>query len=332
MNIQRTDRTQHYDNTPEREPEAPKSRATAAQRAAERMESWIDGASDMTFAFQAAPSAAGAPAPATCGFGTAGSVVACGTETVPGAALFVRGQGDADTVDANDVKQGAIGDCHLLGPAMAMLQSPQGRARMQKMIKEVQHDGKTTYEVSFRIPVDRTIRERVSGAPAYKDVKVEVGQDFAKGHVATGDAEGGKTEVWPLVLEAEYAKLQGGHHEINGGIGTVGLANLTGKNAVEKTLEDRVFGYSASNLKKDFAAHKPMLITFTCQGGNDRGAPAVPRFGAYGFHCYAVKDVFTKDGETFVQLKNPWGHSDPKPIPMRELEALTPRVSIGQLP
>jgi Calpain family cysteine protease len=326
MNVQRAERAERYDHTSGPEPEETKSSATAAQRAAGRLESWIDSAKPATVSFEGAPSAK-----PTCGFRTKADVDACGTEAIPGATLFVHAQGDVDAIDANDIGQRGIGDCHLLGPAMAMLQSPEGRARIREMVKEETRDGRAVYEVTFRIPVERTIRERIAGAPPHKDVKVEVGQDFVKGHAVTGDVKGRKTEVWPLVLESAYAKLQGGYDKINGGIGTIGLANLTGKKAEEKTLERGLLTYSASNLKKDFAAHKPMCITFTRQGGNDK-AQAIPKFGAYGFHCYAVKDVYEKGGETYVQMKNPWGHTDPKPIPLRELEGLMPQVSIGQLP
>ncbi len=66
-----------------------------------------------------------APAVVPCVY-TDEKVKRCSVETISGAELFVKGARDVDAVDANDIAQGRIGDCHLLGPAMALAQSPAG--------------------------------------------------------------------------------------------------------------------------------------------------------------------------------------------------------------
>ncbi len=123
---------------------------TDSQRGAERLEEHIAAASEPW------PSAANSQrSPPTCRYRTKEQVDACAMQTIPGAQLFIEGEGDVDLADANDIGQRAVGDCHLLGPTMALLQSPEGRTRVREMIKEVQRDGKTVYRVAFRVPVAR---------------------------------------------------------------------------------------------------------------------------------------------------------------------------------
>lgn len=258
-----------------------------------------------------------------CDFGGKHDFDHCGTDRYENGVLYVQGEGDVDDMDPNDIRQNRLGDCHLLGPAVAMLQLPEGRARLKRMISEVKTaDGRSVagYDVTFHDPDQN------------KDVKVHVSaREFVKGHVLEGDtrATDRKVEVWPMVLEAAYGKLRGGANNIAyGGRGTDALSILTGKKAEEKTLDPKN-AYSASKLQTDFETGKPICVTFTRQGDNKSG-PAVAKYGAYGYHCYALSGFITKNGVTYAQLRNPWGKNDPAPIPVRDLEELKPQISVGQ--
>jgi hypothetical protein len=299
---------------------APKHRA-----AADRMDSWIANAPEPWVA--APPPEIGPP---DCRFSKTHDFDRCGREGIPGATLYVHAPGDLDAIDANDVQQGRIGDCHLLGPVIALVQHPEGRARVRSMIKEVERDGKKYYEVTFRLPLERTVTEKLRGAPATKDVTVEVGPDFVNGHAVVGDRDGDKAEVWPLVLEAAYAKLRGGTNRIHYGNPAVALAALSGKAVENKLLEKGILSYSGSDLKRDFAARKPMVVSFF--GGPTQDAASLSRLGLSSPHTYALVGIYEKDGEKLAVLQNPWGTHQPPHVPLRTLEGLKPTISIGKLP
>ena len=322
MDMDRIDRRRDYDyvNTDplQRDPEPTRS---DAQRGADRQAELIEASS---LSYAAAPSV-----PPKCGYEDKVHVDACPTEKVTGGTLFIQGEGDVDRADANDIRQQQMGDCYLLASASAMMQTPEGRQHIRDMITEKTVDGKKVYEVTFRVPVNRTKLEILANKPAYTDKKVQVPESFVKGHAGVGDSKNGEQEIWPLVLEAGYAKLRGGYEKIaNGGWPTTSLEALTGQKAVQKQMQTGVFGYNGAKLQKDFAAHNPIVIHFDAQ----KGGPDISTYGGFNSHAYAVTDVFQKNGATFVQLKNPWGNQDPAPIPLKQLEKLHPQVSIGKKP
>ena len=127
---------------------------------------------------------------------------------IPGSTLYVKGlPGEEDAgVDLhyNDIKQGAPGDCYFMATAAAIAR--RNPDEIKNMIRE-NHNAKgevTSYTVTlfdkeskwFGLSHDTVRRE------------ITVDTNFHKWHRANpGDVNGGLTEVWPLVLEEAYGRL-----------------------------------------------------------------------------------------------------------------------------
>ena len=269
--------------------------------------------------------------PPACGYENIERVAACTNTPIPGGTLFIKGKGDIDEVDPNDIKQEQLGDCYLFAAAAAMAQTPEGRKRIHDMIKEKTVNGKTVYEVTFREPISRVSLSEGFPSPGYREVTVQVPADkFIQGHAGVGDRKGKEQEIWPLVLEAGYAKYKDGYQHVgNGGFSVDAFTALTGREARFANMPL----YSEAQLKSDFLARKPMVMSIVPPKPANGPAPTtVPKYNLHSGHAYAVSNVFQKNGETYVQLKNPWGEADPKPIPLRELQRLQALVETGEKP
>ena len=259
--------------------------------------------------------------PMVCHYGSTHDFEQCGWETIVSSMLFVKGKGDVGEVDANDIQQRRVGDCHLLGPALALASSAEGRARLRNMIEELPSvGGKKQYEVTFRTPTESGSSEQ----------KVVVDDTFVKGHAATADQQDGKQEIWPLVLESAYAKLRGGMQKIgHGGAEAAAFEAITGKKASSQRIGANPGQCADATFRSSFAAGKPMCVSF------DHallGPTAEWAFGLHASHSYAVSALIEKNGETYVQLRNPWGHSDPDPVPLRMLSVWSAQVTMGDKP
>jgi hypothetical protein len=227
--------------------------------------------------------------------------------------LYVKGDGDIDSIAMNDIGQGMIGDCFLLAPLASMAQQGAGT------IRDIIHDnGDGTYTVTFK--------EKQSTDPVtFVDKKITVTADFPGGLAGTGHADRGdknafkKGEIWPLIIEKAYAEFKGGYDKINGGNPGDFMEAVTGRPAT---------AYAASKLpsfdelKMKFNMGRPMTVSTKDDG--DLG------YGLFNDHAYAVKRLYTDEtGRQMVELYNPWGTNHPAAIPYDEFSGRFTRVTVG---
>jgi len=220
---------------------------------------------------------------------------------------FVQGAGDQSAVDANDVKQGALGDCYLIA-GMA------GVARADpKLIEDlIKDNGDGTFDVKLYIrprqyarpePVVTTVDARLavkySGKPLYAGL---------------GDQVDGKDEMWPALIEKALAQNKESYDLISGGniskngffyAGTSEL--LTGKRG-NFLPTDGMDGEEAL-LWIDLALEDGRPITVSSRNEKDNADLTREANGRniYWNHAYAPESV-DLDAET-VNLQNPWGSS-----------------------
>jgi len=221
------------------------------------------------------------------------------------AQLFVQGARDVDAVSYNDIKQGFVGDCFLLGSLAAVArQDPQ---RIRDMVVD---NGNGTYTVTFK---ERHGGGDLGSPPQYVDVPITVTADFWGGlrvddplpwHAAPGDTGLGTVEIWPLVIEKAYGQYLTCVHPYdaitNGGSPRTALEVLTGRPVTSGT--SMSIGPSApafDALLADFQAGKAITVST-----NDiEEKPLVEH------HTYAVSNVYRDaNGNQWVELYNPWGH------------------------
>src|SRR5262249_46447421 len=149
--------------------------------------------------------------------------------------------------------------------------------------------------------------------------------------------ENGSAEIWPVVVEAAYAKLAGGYRVIQGGFPSVALEVLTGR-PVEHIPVDWLAGYQTKTLKADLAAGKvgvfgtPILHPVACPNSKARhpeGQPAA--YNLYSRHAYLAVGTETRDGKEYVLLHNPWNAEEPEPVPMEDVAKYFQSIDVGSV-
>ena len=121
--------------------------------------------------------------------------------------LFVKGKGDDNAIDPNDVKQGYLGDCYFLAAIQAIAQS--NPSALKKLIKD-NKDG--TYEVTLYV-----YKYLVSWNRSPIKITVDTNVPHVKGTIQPVYAGKGDNELWVLLLEKAYAVYEGSYGDIEGG-------------------------------------------------------------------------------------------------------------------
>ena len=120
-----------------------------------------------------------------------------------GAALYVGG------IEANDINQGALGDCYFLAALAALAEEPK---RVEDLF--LPSEGKGCYGVrwyNFGEPID-----------------VYVDSRFPYDHGKPMFSSSSQDEMWVLILEKAFAKKFGSYHAIESGLPGDALAEITG--------------------------------------------------------------------------------------------------------
>ncbi|HTB79041.1 MAG TPA: C2 family cysteine protease [Polyangiaceae bacterium] len=263
----------------------------------------------------------------------------CRADTVPNAQLFKKQGTDVDAVDAVDVQQGALGDCHFLAPLAALASTPGGRAFIHGAVAENKNDQGEV--VSWTV----TLHQRMSNGSrtTFRDVPVTVTQPFARGH-AQLRPEAGAREIWPLVVEKACAQYMGGYNKIaRGGPPGDAMALLTGREPTSVSFgwASRLFHrYGPDELQNDLASGKMVVLTTNPGIGPPLNANSTPaerltNANAHGLiesHAYFVTGVQQRDGKLLVKLGNPWARDEPDPVPFDEFTKWFAGVTVGSVP
>ncbi len=207
------------------------------------------------------------------------------------------GQLYVDGISYDDVVQGSIANCYMVGAFSAVAQ--QNPDAIKNAIKD---NGDGTYTVSFF--------ENQGYGRAFKQVSVTVDGDMATS--ASGTQRYGKSreksELWVGVLEKAYAEWKGGYETIgNGGYATEVLEALTGNRAsatsTTATSTDALF----SRIERASSSGAPITAG---THGKDSGVD-YNGTGVYAWHVYTVLGTSQENGAKYVELRNPWGNTEP---------------------
>jgi hypothetical protein len=209
-----------------------------------------------------------------------------GYEVVDGA-LFVDG------ASATDVVQGYIGDCFLVAALSAV--AAQDPAAVRRAIR-ANADG--TFTVRFSDPADPSAQVSVvvDGALPTRDGSLRYGSG--------ADAK----ELWVPLLEKAFAKWQGGYDRIGrGGVPGDVLTALTGR-----PYQHTAIGRSA----RPEVLHEQLTLALDQKRAVVLATSSSPtrylNSGLYANHSYTVLRAFEEDGKRYVELRNPWGESEPE--------------------
>ena len=264
----------------------------------------------------------------------------CVKDPVTNPVLFQRQGTDADAIDSNDVRQGGLGDCHILAPLAALANTPRGRALIRNAVVENKNaKGEVaSWTVTLHQP-EKHLFERTT----FRDVHVTVDGLYAVGH-AYARGENGQNEVWPLVVEKAIAQYAGGYNQIGrGGTPTVAIALLTGRGATYVSLDwpsRWLRSYGAGELQTDLANGKLVVLSTRSDIGGSASADATPAqhqasVEAHGLrpdHAYFAMGVEEHNGKLFMKLGNPWAKAEPGLVPCDELTRWFSAVATGSVP
>lgn len=219
---------------------------------------------------------------------------------------FIRGSGDDREIKGNDVRQGQLGNCYLMASlsAVAHFQPERIRGRLRAL-------GPDASEVRIR---DRWYR--VSHRPVLRQ-----GQPV---YARYGDTlqRGGTTyhELWPMLFEKAAAASVGGYDSLISGPTWRGL-NMLGYRT--RLVVCTITPSLEQTLTRALAEKRPMVVGFVPLVGD---TPLGKRMAVKSSHAYAL---VAKQGRRFV-LRNPWGHSHPKPLSASDLRKLLASISIAK--
>ncbi len=201
-----------------------------------------------------------------------------------------------DGVNFDDVVQGAIANCYMVGAFSAVAQ-----ANPDTIKNAFTENTDGTFTVRFF--------EKQAGG-TMKPVTVTIDGDLPKssfGGVRYAKARDGK-ELWVGLLEKAYVQWKGDYEKVGGG-GYPGevIAALTGKSTVywsnKYSTPDTLFAH----IRDGAAEHRAMTSpTYGEKSGVDYSGT-----GVHAWHVYTVLGASEENGTKYVQLRNPWGSNEP---------------------
>ncbi len=211
---------------------------------------------------------------------------------VAGGKLFVDG------VSHDDVIQGSIADCYLAGALSSLAQ-----ANPKAIENAIKDNGDGTFNVRFY--------ENAGYNRPMKEVNITIDGDMPMAEGATKGKYAkarDAAEMWPGLIEKAYAQWKGGYEAIgNGGHATAVLTAITGKGTTSSntsyTPADQLF----KSIQTATAANRPVTAG---THGKDSGVD-YNGTGVYAWHVYSVMGAVEEGGQKFVQLRNPWGNTEP---------------------
>ena len=201
-----------------------------------------------------------------------------------------------DGVNFDDVVQGSIANCYMVGAFSAVAQ-----ANPDTIKNAMKENADGTVTVRFY--------EKSTGG-AMKPVDVTIDKDLPTTSFGSQRYAKGRDskELWVGLLEKAYAQWKGGYEPIgNGGYPGEVIASLTGKSTSYSSNKYTDANTLFTNIKNGAANHKAMTSpTF----GEDSGVK-YDGTGVHAWHVYTVLGAVEEGGTKYVQLRNPWGNNEP---------------------
>jgi hypothetical protein len=216
---------------------------------------------------------------------------------------FVQGPDDAAAVDANDVRQGKVGDCYFMA-ALASV-AKQRPDLIENMIRP-NEDG--TYTVTL---YERSLFSGLMPAKVEVKVTPELPVDVATGRLAFaqgGDEVDGKPELWAALIEKAYAQREGSYALVTGGFGGMGLEAISGERSQLHDTGRLTFEDLASTFERQagIVAHSlPPRLGHKREGDGGLDHPLYKNGTIVASHAYYVAGIDRDSGT--VSIRNPWG-------------------------
>lgn len=220
--------------------------------------------------------------------------------------MFPKANVFEDKITPDDITQGEVGDCFLIGAISALASADPSHIRdlFVHFDVEVGVYGLVFYKCGGW--------EWVIVDDFVPYVKERSGGRYPLFASSTGD----RVELWPLILEKAYAKLHYNWSTVDGGWAKEALVDMTGgtPTTLDFTTRDAEMPFDrfmamANSQHTVLACSVPESVKEVAGGAAGRAGEASALYGLFKGHQYAVIDAKqTSDGVGFVQCRNPWGN------------------------
>lgn len=205
-----------------------------------------------------------------------------------------------DSIDPNDIKQGALGNCWFLAAISSLAENPDMVNRLF-ITKEYNEFG------IYRLRICKNGEWIVVTVDDYIPCTIKGGPMFTSGN---GD------ELWVLLLEKAYAKVHRNYCQLRAGFLSDGMMDLSGCPTYKYTLPEnreyyrKIKDYAddlwttlmkADGYGHNMCAETPGTDMWTEGGGPDQESGIVPG------HAYSVIQVKEYENIRLLNIRNPWG-------------------------
>ena len=209
----------------------------------------------------------------------------------------------SEKIDLEDVIQGNLGDCYFLSSVANICKFP-GLIKGLFKTKEVNKDG--FYEIIFYIDGIQQIIIVDDFFPCYKKNKLPC---FAQPN---------GNELWVMLLEKAWAKVNGGYINITGGLSSQALEALTGFGSlIYKTnnMSEEELNKNKLEIIKNIINAQQSYSLISCDTTEENNYKDLEKAGLIQKHAYTlikISQIHLEQGKTeyLFKLRNPWGKNE----------------------
>ncbi|MCB0640271.1 MAG: hypothetical protein KDC44_01465, partial [Phaeodactylibacter sp.] len=221
------------------------------------------------------------------------------------AELFIEGSLDKDEIDPNDVIQNQLGDCYFLGSIAAV-----ARANPEAIRQLITDNKDGTYTVKLYADKRGRVKEDYTEITVTNAIPLDANKKQPYAEAGQGKES---VELWVMILEKAYAKLQGGYGKIEGGFGTEGLGAITGQKGKNYFPNSMKTAKMVELIKEALDNKWPI----TAETGNV-SKKAAKNTKLIKYHLYAPEAI--DEGAQTIDLQNPWGVDHQKGLPLKDFK------------
>jgi len=195
-------------------------------------------------------------------------------------------------IEVNDIMQGNVGNCYFMSSLAAMCVSPQ---LIMELFRTLSVTSNGCYEVVMRIDGVWNVILLDDYFPCHKDSKKPL---FAQPN---------GSELWVMLLEKAWAKVNGCYFNIIGGWSSDVLFSLT---------SFPVFNLDHKNMDKEVLWNKLKNLSdrnniITCTSKNDPNIEKLGLICGHSFTIIRMKEALVKNRLIkLVRVRNPWGYRE----------------------
>lgn len=207
-------------------------------------------------------------------------------------------------MEADDVRQGSVGDCYFLAALSAVVQHHPDLA--DDLIDE-------TYEEHgiYGVSLWRRGRWRMTWVDSFFPCYRPSSKTHRGKHRLIFAGATDRKEIWPLVVEKAFAKVAGSYEAISGGQVVMALEMLTGGKGRRRDPADVIAEWDRFKEEVESDEFFVGAGSQSLQRGAASAAKQKKRLkGIVTGHAYSVLNVYEDEELRLVELRNPWGHGE----------------------